>query len=71
MSRIERRGLVFAAVYGATTVTLAYFIAHGSLVVFLAVLIGIGLAARFWAIWYRRRRGLPPRRNTRRRDESR
>jgi len=30
---IDRRGLVFAACYGAMTATVAYLVAHGSVIV--------------------------------------
>ena len=56
---MDRRGLVFAACYGAIVTTVAYLIAHGSIIVFIAVMVAFGLLARGWALWYRRRHGLP------------
>jgi hypothetical protein len=64
----EWRGVAYAAIFGAVTVTVAYFVAHGSPIVFIATMVVIGIAIRLWAIWYRARHGLPLRR-TPRRDE--
>ena len=36
----DRRGFVFAAVYGAATTTVAYLLAAGSLVWFIAIMVG-------------------------------
>ncbi len=58
---MDRRGFVFAACYGAIITTVAYLIAHGSIIVFIAVMVASGLLARGWALWYRRRHGLPAR----------
>ncbi len=57
--RIDRRGVVFAACYGAIAATVAYLIAHGSVVVFIAVMVALGLGMRVWAVWYRVRHGMP------------
>jgi hypothetical protein len=59
---MDRRGLAFAACYGAITTTVAYLIARGSIIVFISVMVAFGVFARGWALWYRRRHGLPLRR---------
>lgn len=56
---IDRRGLVFAACYGAIAATVAYFIAHGSIIVFIVVMVLLGVGMRVWAIRYRLRHGMP------------
>jgi len=66
----DRRGLVFAALYGAVTVTVAYLLSRGSLVWFIAIMVAFGVAIRLWALWYRRRHGIPFRARPRRRDPS-
>jgi hypothetical protein len=66
VNRFEWRGVLYAVIYGAATVTIAYFVAHGSLIVFILVMIGIGILIRAWAIWYRLRHDLPIRRPPRR-----
>jgi hypothetical protein len=58
----DRRGFVFAAVYGAATTTVAYLLAGGSLVWFIAIMVAFGIGVRLWAVWYRRRHGIPLRR---------
>jgi Flp pilus assembly protein TadB len=59
---IDRRGLIFAACYGAIVTTVAYLLARGSILWFIAIMVLLGLAVRVWAVWYRRRHGLPMRR---------
>jgi len=59
---IDRRGLVFAACYGAIAATVAYFIAHGSIIVFILMMVGLGVGMRVWVIRYRIRHGIPLRR---------
>ena len=56
---IDRRRLMFAACCGAIAATVAYFIAHGSIIVFILVMVGLGVGMRVWAIRYRMRHGLP------------
>jgi hypothetical protein len=69
VKKLDGRGVAGAALFGAGTVVVAYFVAHGSLLVFIAVMVGIGVVARAWAIWYRIRHGIPLRRRLRRPDE--
>jgi len=57
----DRRGLIFAAVYGAVTVTVAYLLSRGSLLWFIGIMVAFGVAVRLWALWYRRRHGIPMR----------
>ena len=59
---MERRGLIFAACYGAIVTTVAYLLARGSILWFVVIMVIVGVAVRAWALWYRRRHGLPMRR---------
>ena len=56
---MDRKGLVYAAVYGATACVLAYMLAFGSLLAFIAIMVAFGIAIRVWAWRYRVRHGLP------------
>jgi Flp pilus assembly protein TadB len=59
---MDRRGLIFAACFGAVVTTVAYLLARGSLLWFIAIMVIVGVGVRVWALWYRRRHGLPMRR---------
>ena len=58
--RTTRRGLVFAAAYGAVVATVAYLVAGGNPFRMLAVMIAIGALVRLYAYVLIRRRGAEP-----------
>jgi len=59
---VDRRGLLFAACYGAIAASVAYLVAHGSIIVFIVVMVALAAGMRIWAIRYRIRHGIPLRR---------
>ena len=56
---MNRRGIIHAAIYGATATAIAYLLSSGSLVAFIAIMVVFGIAIRAWAWGYRVRHGLP------------
>jgi hypothetical protein len=56
---MDRKGLIYAAIYGATASAIAYVLSFGSLVAFIAIMAAFGIAVRVWAWRYRARHGLP------------
>ena len=56
---MDRRGLIYAATYGAVSVGIAYLLSFGSFIAFIALMITFGIAIRVWAWRYRVRHGLP------------
>ncbi len=56
---MDRKGLIHAAIYGATATVIAYVLSFGSLVAFIGIMVAFGIAIRVWAWRYRVRHGLP------------
>lgn len=56
---MDRRGIIHAAIYGATATAIAYGLSSGSFVAFIAIMVLFGIAIRVWAWRYRVRHGLP------------
>jgi hypothetical protein len=55
---MDRKGLIHAAIYGASVTGIAYLLSFGSLVAFIAIMAAVGIAIRVWAWRYRVRHGL-------------
>jgi hypothetical protein len=46
---MDRKGLICAAVYGATACVLTYLLSFGSLIAFIAIMVAFGITIRLWA----------------------
>ena len=55
---MDRKGIIYAAIYGATATVLAYLLSFGSLIAFIGIMVAFGILIRVWAWRYRVRHGL-------------
>jgi hypothetical protein len=50
---MDRRGVIYAAIYGAAAAGIAYLLSFGSLPAFIGIMIAFGITIRVWAWRYR------------------